>query len=129
MDTSQPDPRDYSSGRGYLTQTAPLPAPSEQITAPRPPAVPPGSRPGQLIQRREYERLDLSEDLQGDAPWLGSLVVHMILLIFLGLIVVSIKKASDEKPIEATFGEGPEGSQLLENNLGGLSTDTPDPTV
>ena len=131
MDPTQPDPRDYSSGRGYLSQAAPLPAPSELIAAPRPSVVPqPGQRPGQLIQRPEDERLEWSEVLQGAPPWLGSLVVHMMLLIFLGLIVVSIKKADkDEKPIEAVFGEGPEGSQLLENNLGGLTTDKPDPTV
>src|SRR6476659_6759740 len=100
MDPSQPDPRDYSSGRGYLTPVAPLPEPSELVSAPRPRSVAVPERPPERVA----ERLDWSEVLQGAPPWLGSLVVHMMLLIFLGLIVVSIKKASDEKPIEAVYG-------------------------
>jgi len=124
MDPSQPDPRDYSSGRGYLTPVAPLPEPSELVSAPRPRSVAVPERPPATVD----ERLDWSEVLQGAPPWLGSLVVHMMLLIFLGLIVVSIKKASDEKPIEAVYGEQL-GDQLLEDNSAGLSTDKPDPTV
>jgi len=126
MDPSQPDPRDYSSGRGYLTPVAPLPEPSELVSAPRPrpvTAVVPERAPETVD-----ERLDWSEVLQGAPPWLGSLVVHMMLLIFLGLIVVSMKKASDEKPIEAVYGEQL-GDQLLEDNTGGLTADKPDPTV
>ena len=126
MDPSQPDPRDYTSGRGYLTPVAPLPEPSELISAPRPTAVRAAmtERPAETVD----ERLDWSEVLQGAPPWLGSLVVHMMLLIFLGLIVVSIKKVSDDKTMEATYGEKL-GDQLLEDNSLGLSTDKPDPTV
>src|SRR5262245_893166 len=109
MDPSQPDPRDYSSGRGYLTPVAPLPEPSELVSAPRPTAMAAvHERPPQTVD----ERLDWSEVLQGAPPWLGSLVVHMMLLIFLGLIVVSIKKSTDDKSMEATYGEKL-GDQLL----------------
>src|SRR5262249_31248140 len=92
--------------------------PAVRTTAAGPPAV---------IDDQD-DRLDWAEVLQGAPPWLGSLVVHMMLLIFLGLIVVTMKKASDDKPIGAVFGEQP-GGQLLEDNTGGLTTDTPDPAA
>jgi hypothetical protein len=70
-----------------------------------------------------------TEALQDAPPWLGSLVIHMIVLIFMGLMVVSLQK-KNEVPIQAIYGDTDKpGEQLLEDNREGLSTDKPDPTV
>jgi hypothetical protein len=70
-----------------------------------------------------------SDALQDAPPWLGSLVIHMMVLIFMGLMVVSLQKKT-EVPIQAIYGDTEKpGDQLLEDNREGLSTDKPDPTV
>jgi hypothetical protein len=70
-----------------------------------------------------------TEALQDAPPWLGSLVIHMLVLIIMGLMVVTLK-AKKEVPIQAIYGDTDKpGEQLLEDNREGLSTDTPDPTV
>ncbi|HTQ39007.1 MAG TPA: prenyltransferase/squalene oxidase repeat-containing protein [Pirellulales bacterium] len=70
-----------------------------------------------------------TEALQDAPPWLGSLVIHMVLLIAMGLMVVSLK-SKEVVPIQAIYGDTHQpGDQLLEDNREGLSTDTPDPTV
>jgi hypothetical protein len=79
---------------------------------------------------QENEPLHWTETLQSAPPWLGSMVVHMMVLIFLGLIVVTAKKASEEPPIQAVYGEGDKlGQQLIEDNSLGPTTDKPDPTI
>jgi hypothetical protein len=70
-----------------------------------------------------------TEALQSAPPWLGSLVIHMLVLIFMGLMVVTLKARKDV-PIQAIYGDTDKpGEQLLEDNREGLATDTPDPTV
>jgi hypothetical protein len=70
-----------------------------------------------------------TEALQDAPPWLGSLVIHMLVLIIMGLMVVSLR-TKKETPIQATYGDTDKpGEQLLEDNREGLATDTPDPTV
>src|SRR5262249_11502300 len=70
-----------------------------------------------------------TEALQDAPPWLGSLVIHMLVLIIMGLMVVTLKPATTV-PIQAIYGETEKpGEQLLEDNREGLSTDKPDPTV
>jgi hypothetical protein len=70
-----------------------------------------------------------TEALQEAPPWLGSLVIHMLVLIIMGLMVVTLNQKKDV-PIQAIYGDTEKpGEQLLEDNREGLSTDTPDPTV
>ena len=76
----------------------------------------------------DQEPVHWTEALQGAPPWLGSMVIHMMVLIFLGLIVISAKKITEDTPVQAIFGEQ-KGEQLIEDNRAGLSTDKPDPTV
>lgn len=58
------------------------------------------------------------------------MVIHMMVLIFLGLIVVTAKKISEAPPIQAIYGEGDKlGQQLIEDNSLGPTTDKPDPTI
>src|SRR5207245_9702702 len=78
----------------------------------------------------EQEPINWFEALQGAPPWLGSMVVHMMVLIFLGLIVVTAKKVSEAPPIQAIYGEGDKlGQQLIEDNSLGPTTEKPDPTL
>jgi hypothetical protein len=76
------------------------------------------------------EPADLSSALQNAPPWLISLVVHMSVLIFLGLLVAATKVVVDQQSaeVQAVYGEQI-GDQLLEDNSMGLSTDSPDPTA
>jgi hypothetical protein len=70
-----------------------------------------------------------TEALQDAPPWLGSLVLHMLVLIIMGLMVVSLNNKK-ETPIQAVYSDTDQpGEQLLEDNREGLATDTPDPTI
>jgi len=70
-----------------------------------------------------------TEALQDAPPWLGSLVIHMLVLVIMGLMVVTLQ-SKKEVTIQAIYGDTDKpGEQLLEDNREGLSTDTPDPTV
>ncbi len=66
-----------------------------------------------------------TEALQDAPPWLGSLVIHMMVLIFMGLMVVSLQKKS-EVPIQAIYGDTDKpGEQLLEDNAKGSRPTSP----
>src|SRR5262245_24149783 len=77
----------------------------------------------------DRDKADWTEVLQGAPPWLGSLVIHMMLLIFLGLMVATFREKKPDEAIQATVYGEQIGEQLLEDNSQGLVADTLDPTV
>jgi hypothetical protein len=114
-----------------------LPTPAQDVeyrgSQRKPGSVPPaedGAGLGRVIPPSLEQDVHWTEALQDAPPWLGSMVVHMLVLIIMGLMVVTLKHREDV-PIQATiYGDSDKpGEQLLEDNHEGLTTDKPDPTV
>jgi hypothetical protein len=86
-----------------------LPTPAQDVeyrgSQRKPGSVPPaedGAGLGRVIPPSLEQDVHWTEALQDAPPWLGSMVVHMLVLIIMGLMVVTLKHREDV-PIQATI--------------------------
>src|SRR5262245_61695217 len=77
----------------------------------------------------DRDKADSTDVLQGATPWTGRLVIHVVILSFLGLMVATLREKKSEEAIQATVYGEQIGEQLLEDNSQGLAAETLDPTV